>query len=246
MDISLWGLSGALFGGVISFVSPCVLPLVPPYLCYMAGVSLDQLTGDEKSERSQLYILFVAFFFVLGFTTVFVALGTSASLVGQFLLKHQTIMAQVAGGVIIIMGLHFLGLFKLSFLYKEARPDTHKVSSGPVGSYIMGLAFAFGWTPCIGPVLATILAIAGAEASAAKGALLLGVYSMGIGVPFLLAAFFAKPFLALMMRFRKHLGSVEKMMGGLLVASGLLFITGSITRISNFLIEVFPVLATVG
>lgn len=236
----------AFLGGFISFISPCVLPLVPPYLCYMAGVSIDQLVGDEESERSQSYILFVALCFVLGFTTVFVALGTSASLIGQVLLKHQTLLAQIAGGLIIIMGLHFLGLFRLGFLYKEARPDSSKVTSGPIGSYIMGLAFAFGWTPCIGPILAAILAIAGTEDSAAKGALLLGVYSLGIGIPFLLAAFFAKPFMSFMMRFRKHLGSVEKLMGALLVLTGLLFITGSITRVANYLIELFPSLATFG
>lgn len=243
MEISL---IGALIGGIISFVSPCVLPLVPPYLCYMGGVSIDQLVGDEESERSQGYILFVALCFVLGFSTVFVALGTSASIIGQILLKHQTILAQIAGVVIIVMGLHFLGLFKLTFLYKEVRPDSSKVRSGPVGSYVMGLAFAFGWTPCIGPILATILALAGSEGSAAEGALLLGVYSLGIGVPFLVAAFFAKPFMGFMMRFRRHLGSVEKAMGGLLVASGLLFVTGSMAWISNFLIGLFPVLATIG
>lgn len=243
MEISL---IGALLGGVISFISPCVLPLVPPYLCYMAGVSIDQLVGEEESERPQSYILFVSLCFVLGFTTVFVALGTSASLIGQVLLKHQTILAQIAGVVIIVMGLHFLGLFKLGFLYKEARPDASKVTSGPVGSYVMGLAFAFGWTPCIGPILATILALAGTEDSAAKGALLLGVYSMGIGIPFMLAAFFAKPFMAFMMKFRRHLGSVEKAMGGMLVATGILFVTGSITWIANYLIEFFPALATIG
>lgn len=243
MEISL---VGALIGGIISFISPCVLPLVPPYLCYMAGVSIDQLTGDEKSERSQGYVLFVAFCFVLGFTTVFVALGTSASIIGQVLLKNQTILAQIAGVAIIIMGLHFLGVFKLAFLYKEVRPNASKVSSGPIGSYIMGLAFAFGWTPCIGPILATILALASTEGSAGEGALLLGVYSLGIGIPFMLAAYFAKYFLSLMKRFRSHLGTVEKAMGGLLVASGILFITGSMTWISNLLIDFFPALATVG
>ncbi|MEO1065791.1 MAG: cytochrome c biogenesis protein CcdA [Pseudomonadota bacterium] len=243
MDITLFG---ALIGGIISFVSPCVLPLVPPYLCYMAGVSLDQLTGDKQSERSQAYILFVALFFVLGFTTVFVALGTGASVVGHFLRTHQTLLGQVAGVFIILMGLHFLGLLRFNFLYKEARADMGQTRSGPLGSYVMGLAFAFGWTPCIGPVLATILAVAGAEASAARGALLLGVYSLGIGVPFMLAAFFAKPFMAFMVRFRRHLGSVERTMGGLLVASGLLFVTGSITWFANVLIEAFPALATIG
>ena len=242
-DVTIWA---ALLGGFISFISPCVLPLVPPYLCYMAGVSLDQLTGDEESPRSQAYISFVSLCFVLGFTTVFVALGTGASFIGQFLLMHQVIMSQIAGVVIIIMGLHFLGVFRFAFMYKEARADSSQVSSGPLGSYVMGLAFAFGWTPCIGPILAAILAVAGAEASASKGALLLGAYSIGIGVPFMLAALFAKPFLVFMNRFKKHLGSVEKVMGGLLVGTGVLFITGSMTLIANYLIEFFPALATIG
>ena len=123
---------------------------------------------------------------------------------------HQVIMSQIAGVAIIIMGLHFLGVFRFAFMYKEARADSSQVSSGPLGSYVMGLAFAFGWTPCIGPILAAILAVAGAEASASKGELLLGAYSIGIGVPFMLAALFAKPFLVFMNRFKKHLGSVEK------------------------------------
>lgn len=243
MEISL---VAALLGGIVSFISPCVLPLVPPYLCYMGGVSIDQLVGEKESDRSQAYILFVSFCFVLGFSTVFIALGTSASIIGQILLKHQTLLGQIAGVVIIVMGLHFLGLFKLRFLYKEVRADSSKVTSGPIGSYVMGLAFAFGWTPCIGPILATILALAGTEGSAGEGALLLGVYSLGIGIPFMLAAFFAKSFMGFMKRFRKHLGSVEKAMGGMLVASGLLFVTGSMTWISNFLIDLFPALATIG
>ncbi|MEM8794824.1 MAG: cytochrome c biogenesis protein CcdA [Pseudomonadota bacterium] len=243
MDITL---AGALLAGIISFVSPCVLPLVPPYLCYMAGVSLDQLTGKTSSPRSQSYILFVAICFVLGFTTVFVALGTGASVIGQFLRAHQILLAQIAGVAIILMGLHFLGVFRIAFLYKEARLNTSKTSSGPIGAYVMGLAFAFGWTPCIGPVLGAILAVAGAEASAAQGALLLGVYSLGIGVPFILAALFAKAFLGFIARFRAYLGSVEKAMGGLLVGTGVLFITGSMTVIANYLIDLFPGLATIG
>ncbi len=243
MDLSI---VTAFLGGLISFISPCVLPLVPPYLCYMAGISIDQLVGEEETKRSQGYILFSAFCFVLGFTTVFVALGTSASIIGQVLLQHQTLLGQIAGIIIIIMGLHFLGIFKLSFLYKEVRADSSKIKSGPTGAYIMGLAFAFGWTPCIGPVLATILAIAGTEESAAHGALLLAIYSLGIGIPFMFAAFFAKSFINFMKRFRRYFGSVEKVMGGLLIASGIMFITGSMTYIANFLIEVFPALAQIG
>ena len=239
-------LASALIAGIISFVSPCVLPLVPPYLCYMAGVSLDQLSGEKESPRTSGYLLFVSFCFVLGFTTVFVALGTGASVIGHFLRAHQTLLAQIAGVAIIIMGLHFLGVFRLAFMYREARFNTQNTGPGPIGSYAMGLAFAFGWTPCIGPVLGAILSVAAVEASASKGALLLGVYSLGIGVPFMIAALFAKPFLNFVQRFRRHLGSVEKAMGGMLVATGVLFITGSMTIIANYLIELFPGLAYIG
>lgn len=243
MELTLWV---AFTAGIISFISPCVLPLIPPYLCYIGGVTLDQLTAEDEEQPNQWWLIFVAFCFVLGFSTVFVALGTGASFIGQFLRSYQTVLAQVAGVVIIIMGLHFLGVFRLALLYKEARANVTQIKAGPGGAYVMGLAFAFGWTPCIGPVLAVILAMAGAENSASQGALLLAAYSLGIGLPFLAAALFAKPFMNWMKGFRRHLGHVEKTMGGLLVLSGVLFITGHMTLFATTLLEWFPALATIG
>ena len=181
-----WG--GVFVAGLLSFVSPCVLPLVPPYLCYLAGVSLDQLSDGERDIKMTRRVFFSAAAFVAGFTTVFVALGATASVFGQWLLAYSDKLAMIAGVVIIIMGLHFLGVFRIGLLYREARIAVNSQPAGLIGAYVMGLAFAFGWTPCIGPVLAAILPIAGAEETVLRGAALLGVYSLGIGLPFLAAA----------------------------------------------------------
>jgi cytochrome c-type biogenesis protein len=236
---------GAVLAGLVSFLSPCVLPLVPPYLCYMAGVSLDQLTGSSEVRVARRTVMLSAVAFVLGFSTVFVALGAAASAIGQLVRQHLDVLSLVGGIVIIVMGLHFLGVFRIPLLYREARVQ-HEPAAGPIGSYVMGLAFAFGWTPCIGPVLATILAIAGSEATVGRGAGLLAAYSLGLGIPFLIAGLFAGPFMAFMGRFRRHLGTVEKVMGGLLVITGVLFITGNISQFSYWLLSTFPALGTIG
>ena len=240
----------ALFAGAISFLSPCVLPLVPPYLCYMAGVSLDTLTGENRemnanvitSARRRAIIHSVVF--VFGFSMVFTALGAGASTIGQIMRAHMDILAQIAGIIIIVMGLHFLGLFKIGFLYREARFNTSK--AGLIGSLLMGIAFAFGWTPCIGPVLGVILAMASSSQSVAEGASLLAVYSAGLGIPFLLAAFFVAPFMRFLSRFRKHLGTMEKITGALLVITGILFLTGGMQTASFWLLENFPALGELG
>ncbi len=211
---------GAFVAGLISFLSPCVLPLVPPYLCYMAGVSLDQLTGEAEDPTARRVIGVSALAFVLGFSTIFVSLGAAASAVGQLVRSHIDVLSVIGGVVIIVMGLHFLGVFRFMFLSREARIQVRNQPAGLLGAYVMGLAFAFGWTPCIGPVLAAILGVAGAEATVGRGASLLAAYSAGLGVPFLAAGLFAGPFLAFMRRFRAHLGTVEKVMGGLLVVTG--------------------------
>jgi cytochrome c-type biogenesis protein len=241
-DISL---GGALLAGLISFLSPCVLPLVPPYLCYMAGVSLDQLTGQSSQMVARRTVFFSSLAFVLGFSTIFVLLGATASAVGRLVAAHLDVLAVVGGAIIIVMGLHFLGILRIGLLYREARVQVSH-PAGPVGSYLMGLAFAVGWTPCIGPVLGTILLVAGSEQSVASGALLLGVYSLGLGVPFLAAGLFAGPFMRFMARFRKHVATVEKTMGALLVVTGVLFVTGQITTFSFWLLSLFPELATLG
>ncbi len=237
---------GAFLAGVISFVSPCVLPLVPPYLCYLAGVSLEQLTGEDESEVPAMRVIFAALAFVLGFTTVFVSLGATASVIGQLVTRYFDVFSWIAGIVIIAMGLHFLGLFRIGLLYREARVEVSRKPAGLLGSYIIGLAFAFGWTPCIGPILGAILFVAGAEDTAGQGALLLAVYSLGLGVPFLVAATFAGPFMNWAKSFRRHMATVEKVMGFMLVATGVLFITGGMSYMAFWLLETFPAFAEIG
>ncbi len=242
-DVTIWG---AVFAGLLSFVSPCVLPLVPPYLGYLAGVSLEELTGEGDDRAASQRVFFASLAFVAGFSTVFVILGASASFIGQFITQHIQFLGYVAGGLIIIMGLHFLGVFRLGLLYREARVHVEKKPAGPLGAYLIGLAFAFGWTPCVGPILAAILFVAGSEDTVAKGAILLSAYALGLGIPFLLAALFARPFLGFMKRFRKHMGLVEKAMGLVLVLTGILFITGQIAVLSYWLLETFPVFTSFG
>ncbi|MDP2619025.1 MAG: cytochrome c biogenesis protein CcdA [Hyphomicrobiales bacterium] len=240
-------LPAVFLGGLISFVSPCVLPLVPPYLTYLAGTSLDQLTGEREMPRG-LYLRVVAasIAFVLGFTTIFVLLGASASAIGRLLVGNLDMLAKIAGIVIIAMGLHFIGLIRLPLLNREARYQGEIPAGGIVGAYVMGTAFAFGWTPCIGPVLAVVLAVAASRETVLQGMGLLAVYSLGLGVPFILAALGAKPFMSFMARFRRHLGTVEKVMGGLLVLAGVMFITGSVSQFSYWLLETFPALGLIG
>ena len=237
---------GSVLGGLVSFLSPCVLPLVPPYLCYMAGVSLGQLTETDVDPGAHRRVVLSAIAFVLGFATIFVTLGAAASAIGQLVRSHLDVLSLLGGAVIILMGLHFLGVFRIAFLDREARFTVRNQPAGPLGSYVMGLAFAFGWTPCIGPVLAAILAVAGTEDTVARGASLLAAYSLGLGIPFLIAAFFAAPFMRFMARFRRYLGAVEKAMGGLLVLTGVLFITGRIADVSYWLLATFPGLGQIG
>jgi len=238
---------GALGAGILSFLSPCVLPLVPPYLCFIGGVSLEQMTDDEELPPGVMRaVLFSAVAFVLGFSTVFIALGATASTVGQWVADYMDELSMIAGGIIMILGLHFMGVLRIPILYREARFHAESRPSGLIGPYIIGLAFAFGWTPCVGPVLAAILMVAGSESSITYGMGLLAVYSAGLGIPFLLAAMAMKPFMNFMTRFRKHLQTVERVIGALLVLTGILFITGSMADISFWILETFPSLGTTG
>ncbi len=246
VDISILTALGA---GALSFLSPCVLPLVPPYLCYMAGVSVDDFRNDKESSeamRNRIRLLTTAFTFVLGFTTVFVALGAGATSIGHFLRQWQQEMAIAAGLIIILMGLNFLGLIRIPFLSREARFQANSAPATPLGTYVMGLAFAFGWTPCIGPVLGPILSMASVQASVADGVFLLFVYSMGLGIPFMLAALFSGRFMRFLARFRMHMGKVEKVMGVLLVLAGILFLTGGMQAFAYWLLETFPILGKIG
>jgi cytochrome c-type biogenesis protein len=241
-DVTIYA---ALFAGLLSFLSPCVLPLVPPYLVYLAGTSLERFADAEPEPRVRWDTVGAAALFVAGFSTVFVALGASASAFGSLIRAYADKLALVAGVVIIIMGLHFLGVTRLALLYREKRVTVPK-PVGLWGAYVMGLAFAFGWTPCIGPILAVILAIAASEATVTKGAGLLAVYSLGLGIPFLAAAFAVEPFAKFLARFRGYLPAVEKTMGGLLVLTGIAFLTGFVSEASYWLLEAFPVLGRIG
>ena len=235
----------ALLAGLVSFLSPCVLPLVPPYLVYLAGTSLERLADAEPPPRVKRETVLAAVLFVAGFSTVFVALGASASAIGGLVRFYSGELAIVAGVVIIVMGLHFLGVTPISFLYRQARVEVRK-PVGLWGAYAMGLAFALGWTPCIGPILAAILAVAASKATVAKGAGLLAVYSLGLGVPFIIAALAVEPFAAFLARFRGHLVHMERVMGCLLVLTGIAFLAGIFTELNSWLIESFPALQSIG
>ena len=255
LDVSV---GAALLAGAISFLSPCVLPLVPPYLCFITGTSLEDLVDNKaRPDEERRHTLLAALLFVLGFSTVFVALGASASWIGGMLRAEIGRSVEVlgfsfnpittaAGLVIIAMGLHFLGVFRFLWLSREVRYHHKSHPGGYVGAYLIGLAFAFGWTPCIGPVLGTILSVAASEQDVLKGAGLLAVYSAGLGIPFMLAAAGVGTFMGFMSGFRKHLRRVEQVMGVLLVLSGLMFITGGVQAVSYWLIEQFPWLLSLG
>lgn len=233
----------ALFAGLISFLSPCVLPIVPPYLAYMAGTTADRAQAGDGPDRR---IIIAALFFVLGLSTVFLLLGFAASALGQAFLQFQQYFGYAAGAVIIVFGLHFLGVIRIPLLFREARIDAGDQGGTPFGAYILGLAFAFGWTPCIGPVLGAILSMAAQEGSVSRGMLLMGVYAAGLGVPFLLAAIFIDKFMASMQRMKRHMGRIEKIMGGMLILVGILLLTGGFADISYWLLETFPVLGAIG
>jgi cytochrome c-type biogenesis protein len=235
----------ALIAGLVSFLSPCVLPLVPPYLIYLTGATIEHVANEETMSSSKRPVMLSAVLFVLGFSTVFVALGASASLIGGLIRAWSEELSIIAGIIIIVMGLHFLGLTRIGLLMREGRLPIPK-PVGLWGAYVMGLAFAFGWTPCIGPILAAILSIAAAEATVVKGAGLLAVYSAGLGIPFLIAAFMVEQFSSLFAKMRRHLASVERAMGVLMIVTGIGFLTGAVSEVSTWLLETFPALQSFG
>ena len=241
-DVSI---PAALLAGLVSFLSPCVLPLVPPYLIYLTGATIERVATEETDRASKRAVMISAVMFVLGFSTVFVALGASASLIGGLVRAYSAELSIVAGIVIILMGLHFLGLTRIGLLMREGRLAMAK-PVGLWGAYAMGLAFAFGWTPCIGPILAAILSVAAAEATVTKGALLLAVYSAGLGIPFLLAALMVEQFSTVFARMKRHLLHVERAMGVLMVLVGIGFLTGAVSSASIWLLETFPALQNFG
>ena len=231
-DISI---IAAFAAGTISFLSPCVLPLVPGYISIVSGISLDQLQAEaEDGSSMNRTVLFNSIFFILGFSTTFIALGASASLVGQVLMSQMSILYRIAGVLIIVFGLHLIGVFKIPFLYQDTR--FHNVKPrGMIGAYVLGLAFAFGWSPCLGPILAGILTVASTRDTVNEGVALLAIYSAGLGLPFLLTSVGLNRFLAFYGRFRQHLRKVEVASGVLVVAIGTLILTNSLTRFNAYL-----------
>jgi cytochrome c-type biogenesis protein len=243
-DVSYAAAAGA---GLVSFLSPCVLPLVPAYLCYIAGTSMEDLTQEDGIDTTLARkIAISALAFVLGFSTVFVIMGASASALNRLIFDHIEVISYVAGSVIIIFGLHYMGAFKIAFLYREARFNPARTPAGLVGAYVLGLAFAFGWTPCVGPILSTILALAAGRDSLGYGVSLLSVYAAGLGIPFMAAALAVKPFMGFLGRFRRHLHKVEIAAGGLLVITGVMIITGQLSVLSYWILETFPILGEIG
>ena len=249
-NVSLLAAFGA---GLLSFISPCVLPLVPGYLSYISGLSLDEMRGtpvvagagtiavaQPVGARRQVVIASLAF--IVGFSLVFVALGAAASALGQFLLRQQEIFSRIAGAVIIIFGLHTMGVLRIEWLYQEKRVQTSRKPAGVFGAGLVGVAFAFGWTPCIGPILTGILALAGSQETVGEGVRLLAVYSLGLGVPFMATALMMDRFLGAMGRIRKHYHTIELVSGALLVIIGLLIFTNKFTIIAKWLTPYLPVL----
>ncbi len=232
----------ALFAGVLSFLSPCVLPIVPPYLAYMGGISMGEM-GDASQRRRTLT---AAAFFVLGLSTVFLFLGFTASVFGQFFLQNQSWFSAGAGVIVMIFGAHFLGVFRIPFLDREARIDAGDKGGSAFGAYLLGLAFAFGWTPCIGPQLGMILALAADGGTIARGTGLLAIYAVGLGLPFLLVAAFFPRLTGLMAFLKRHMERIERIMGLLLWTIGLMMLTGGFSQFSYWLLETFPSLALLG
>ena len=229
----------ALAAGVLSFLSPCVLPIVPPYLAYLSGISL----GEMKSGRKPLL---AASFFVLGLSTVFLLMGAASSAFGAFFLARSQTFATLSAVVVMIFGAHFLGIFRLRFLDQDIRLNAGDKGGSAMGAYVLGLAFAFGWTPCIGPILGTILTLAAQENSIGRGTLLLGVYALGLGLPFLLVAVFFQRLTPVLSFFKTHAAQIEKVMGALLVLVGIMMLTGGFSAMSFWLLETFPALAEIG
>lgn len=224
----------SFLAGVVSFLSPCVLPLVPGYVSLITGASIEQLRAAEEKSLART-VLANSLGFVAGFSTVFVALGASASWVGQLLLSHKILLYRIAGIIIVLFGLHLVGLLKVAALYREKRFQPAVGKRGVIGAFVLGLAFAFGWTPCIGPILGAMLAIAATRETIYEGIFLLAVYSLGLAVPFVLTALGINRFLSFYGRFRKHLHAVEVFSGVLLIVVGVMIFTNSLTRLAGYL-----------
>ena len=233
----------ALIAGLLSFLSPCVLPIVPPYLAYMGGISMAEMSQAAAARRRAVMS---ALFFVLGLSTVFLLLGFTASAFGTFFLRNQDWFVIVAGLIVMVFGAHFLGIYRIAAIDREVRMDAGNRGGSALGAYVLGLAFAFGWTPCIGPQLGAIISMAASEANMARGTALLGVYAAGLGIPFILVAAFFPRLSGAMAFMKRHMARIERIMGLLLWTVGLMMLTGQFTEFSWWLLETFPALATLG
>lgn len=246
----------AAFGaGLLSFISPCVLPLIPGYLSYVSGLSVEEMRGGAAPgvasggvavatvtpAATRRRVVLASLAFILGFSIVFVSLGASASAIGQFLMSRLTVMNRIAGAIIIIFGLHTMGILRIEWLYQEKRVQTSKRPAGLIGAMLVGIAFAFGWTPCIGPILAGILAVAAAQDTVGDGVRLLSAYSLGLGVPFLATSLAIDRFFAAFARIRRHYHKIEIVSGLLLIAIGLLIFTNRFTILAQWLTPYLPV-----
>jgi cytochrome c-type biogenesis protein len=239
--------AGAAFAGILSFFTPCILPMVPFYLCYMAGISMNELKGESDVPRGiQWTLVLSACLFALGVTTIFVLLGMGATAVGQAFADYREPLRYVAAAVLMVFGLHFLGIVRVPILYREARIEAKAEPTTLVGAYVMGLAFGFGWTPCVGPALASILMIASGMGDMLQGGLLLLVYGLGMTLPFVIAALFSGPFLRWTARNRGFLGYAEKVMGGMLIAFAILIATDTVNLIADAMLRWFPNWTTLG
>lgn len=233
----------AMMAGLLSFLSPCVLPIVPPYLAYMGGVSVTEM---EQAQAARRRVFVTAVFFVLGLSTVFLLLGFAFSSMGRMFLQFQDTFVTLAGVVIMILGAHFVGVFRIGFLDREVRVDAGDKGGSAFGAYVLGLAFAFGWTPCLGPILGAILGLAASEGDVTRGTVLLAVYALGLGIPFLLVAAFFPRLKGVMGWMRRHMERIERISGLLLWTVGLMMLTGQFAAFSYWLLEQFPALALIG
>ncbi|MCF6273242.1 MAG: cytochrome c biogenesis protein CcdA [Rhodobacteraceae bacterium] len=231
----------ALLAGIISFLSPCVLPIVPPYLAFMAGSSMEEIEQGKNKK-----VIISALFFVLGLSTVFMFLGIAASALGRQLLQYQGEMTIIGGIIIMFFGLHFLGILRIPFLYRDMRMEAKTEGGTFMGAYILGLAFAFGWSPCIGPILGTILFLVVDEGNIGKGVIMMASYSFGLGLPFLLSAIFITRAIGVMNKLKHHLDRIERISGLLLWTIGIMMVTGTFTAMAFWLLERFPFLASIG
>ncbi|OGF98441.1 MAG: cytochrome C biogenesis protein [Candidatus Glassbacteria bacterium GWA2_58_10] len=237
----------AFSAGIFSFISPCVLPLIPAYISFVSGISIDELQQAGADRKRQLLrVLASTLIFVLGFSAVFILLGAGASIIGKLLFTYRVWFSRVSGTLIVVLGLHMTGIFRIGFLEYEKRIQVRKNPFGAIGIFLIGAAFAFGWTPCIGPILAAILALAAQEGTVGWGMLMLAVYSAGLGLPFIVTGLALNGFLGVYKKMRKHLRTIEIIAGIFLLAVGLLIFFDMFSILSGLLIQLFPRLTEIG